>query len=90
MLYLGLRQGGDAGRAPVNRLFPPVETAVAGESSQFGGGDPFVFVVHGQVRFIPLPQDSQPLELSSLDGDEFGGVFPAEPAHLQLGDLMFL
>ena len=74
----------------MHRFAAAVQPAVVGELCQFGGGQPFVLVVHGQIGVIPVAQDAEALELLLLDGDELGGIFAAELAHLQLGNLMLL
>ena len=61
-----------------------------GKLGQFGRGQAFILVIHGQVGVVPVAQHSQALELVALDVNELGGVLTAKLAHLQLGDLILL
>jgi len=88
VLDLGLSQRSHTGRAPVDRLLALVETAVFGEGRQLAGGDPFIEVVHGEIRVIPFSHDAQALELLTLHLHEFCRILAAQFAHFGFGDLV--
>ena len=89
VLDLGLGQGGLAGGAPVDRLLPLVQGAVAHEDRQLPHDLGLVSVVEREVGALPGPEHAEALELVALDGDEPLGVSAALIPDLRFGHLLF-
>src|SRR6185369_16425034 len=78
------------GRTPVHRLSAAIKPAVVGKFGQLGSGLALILVIHGQIRTVPVPENTEPLELLLLDIDEFLRVAATLLAHLELGHFTLL
>ena len=77
VLDLRLGQGGLVVGAPVDGTQALVNVPGPEESGQEAEDIGLVARVHGEIGVLPVPQDSEPAELASLDVDELQGVVPA-------------
>ena len=74
----------------MDRFFPFIEAAVPGKTRQFPGGDPLIYIIHGEIGIFPLTEYAEPRKFFFLCIDEFCGVGTALFPHLGFGDFMFL
>src|SRR6185369_1625830 len=74
----------------MHRLSAAIKSPIMGKLGKLGSSQTLIFIVHGQIRIIPVTQNAEPFELLFLDGNEFLRVLAALLAHLELGHFMFL
>ncbi len=69
--------------APINRLAPAIDVAFLHEFQECAGNRGFVAEAHRQIRIVPLPEDSQPLEIALVLLDIARSEFAAQLAKLR-------
>jgi hypothetical protein len=84
IFHFGFRQRGSAGGAPVNRFFSFINTAVEIKLPKFLNRDRFVRIGHRQIRILPLAENTETLELFTLNVDIFFRIGPAGAALFHL------
>jgi hypothetical protein len=77
IFHFRFRKGGPAGDAPVDRFFAPVHAPVEGKSPEFPYDRCLISVIHGEIRIVPLSQNTEAFELLSLDVDELLRILSA-------------
>ena len=87
---LGLRQGGAALGAPVDRLEALVDIALFGHLAEDLDLAGLKLGLEGEVGVLKIANDAQTLELVAHDADVLGGKLLADLAQLQLGDVLLL
>src|ERR1700675_192065 len=69
--------------APVHWLQPAIHVPFFEKGEECAGNASLVRRVHGEVRFFPLPQDAQSLELTPVNFDITRSEFSTPPAKLR-------
>ena len=81
VFHLSLGKGCAAGNTPVDRLLSTVHESLFHDICKKAQFVRLILLVKGQVRVLPIAEDSQPLELRALDVDIFPGVIRAQLAN---------
>ena len=64
ILHFRFRQRGRIVNAPVHRLAPAVDVAFLHKVQKSSGNRGFIVKAHGQIRIVPLAENSEPLEIA--------------------------